>query len=251
MTPRAASYDVFGAKLTPLTLDEILSALRAHVSAREPCIVAYQNLHGLYVRLRDPIVDVLHRHPLTYVHIDGMPLIALCRLCGIPAQRRHRITLVDSIWPVLMLAASQGWRVYFVGGTPAIVEAGANAIRARLPSLDFRGHHGYLDTAGTHEVLQDVRAFTPHLVIVGMGMGAQERWVAQNLEGLAPASVCLVGACMEYLAGAVRTPPRWMGQNGCEWLFRLGENPRRFWRRYLIEPWFVLAHILSHRGGVT
>jgi N-acetylglucosaminyldiphosphoundecaprenol N-acetyl-beta-D-mannosaminyltransferase len=79
-----------------------------------------------------------------------------------------------------------------------------------------------------------------------MGMGRQERWILNNLSEIAPASICTVGACMEYIADSVRTPPRWMGAVGLEWLFRLGENPQRFWHRYLVEPWPVLFHFFSH-----
>jgi N-acetylglucosaminyldiphosphoundecaprenol N-acetyl-beta-D-mannosaminyltransferase len=93
-------------------------------------------------------------------------------------------------------------------------------------------------------VVQDIVDYRPQVLLVGMGMGIQERWILQNLDILSPTSVCTVGACMEYIAGAAATPPRWMGQAGLEWLFRLTENPGRFWYRYLVEPWFVLAYIL-------
>jgi N-acetylglucosaminyldiphosphoundecaprenol N-acetyl-beta-D-mannosaminyltransferase len=59
---------------------------------------------------------------------------------------------------------------------------------------------------------------------------------------------------MDYVAGAIPTPPRWMGQLYLEWLFRLCSEPRRLWKRYLLEPWFVLGLILKHgakRGGIS
>lgn len=240
------SYDLFGAKITPTTRDGLLRLLEEHVASRKQCVIASQNLHGMHVRLWDAALNRLHQLPKTFVHIDGMPLVMLCKMRGIEARRAHRLTLVDWIWPLLELAAAERWRVYYVGAKEDVVRDGAAVVRERLPNLMLRTHHGYfLEPSGRASlaVVQDIVEFQPHVVLVGMGMGVQERWILQNLDILAPASICTVGACMEYIAGAVATPPRWMGQAGLEWLFRFAENPGRFWYRYLVEPWFVLAYI--------
>jgi N-acetylglucosaminyldiphosphoundecaprenol N-acetyl-beta-D-mannosaminyltransferase len=241
------SYDVFGSKVTPMTRPELLALLKAHVEGTRQCVIAYANLHGMRVRMHDASIDELHALPQTFVHIDGMPIVWLCRALGIAARREHRLTLVDWIWQLLEVAAQERWRVYYVGATEAVLRAGVAAIAARLPTLELCVHHGFFDSSDARAddgVVRDIAAFRPDLVLVGMGMGRQERWIKQHLDAVAPASVCALGACMEYLAGAVRTPPRWSGQLGLEWLFRLAENPARFWQRYLVEPWFVLAHIL-------
>lgn len=59
-----------------------------------------------------------------------------------------------------------------------------------------------------------------------------------------PNVILTAGACMDYVAGALPTPPRWMGQLGLEWLFRLLAEPGRLWRRYLLEPWFILGLVV-------
>ena len=80
----------------------------------------------------------------------------------------------------------------------------------------------------------------PDLVIVGMGMPRQEKWLYENKDKLQAGVIITCGAAMEYFAGTVKTPPRWMGRSGMEWLFRFVENPKKFWFRYMIEPWFAL-----------
>jgi N-acetylglucosaminyldiphosphoundecaprenol N-acetyl-beta-D-mannosaminyltransferase len=240
------SYDLFGAKITPMTLDGLMQLITRHVESRTSCVIASQNLHGMHVRLWDTALRMLHALPQTFVHIDGLPLVFMCKLRGIEAKRHHRLTLVDWIWPLLSLAASNGWRVYYVGAKPDVVDAGTAVIAKRLPDLQLRAHHGYFhdpDGRGSWDVLRDISAYRPQLVLVGMGMGVQERWILEHLRALEPATICTVGACMEYIAGVAKTPPRWMGPLGLEWLFRLSENPGRFWYRYLVEPWFVLAYI--------
>jgi N-acetylglucosaminyldiphosphoundecaprenol N-acetyl-beta-D-mannosaminyltransferase len=187
---------------------------------------------------RDPGISQLHRATTTYVVIDGMPLVLLCRLAGIRATRQHRVTNLDLIWPLFSLAEKMAWRVYYLGSSEEVIARGIRTIRTRLPRLKIRVHHGFvgIDCA---DVIADITRFRADLLMVGMGMGLQERWIYRNMAGIAPTIVMPVGALMEYVAGTVRTPPRWMGRFGVEWLFRLVENPRRFWRRYLIEPWLV------------
>jgi N-acetylglucosaminyldiphosphoundecaprenol N-acetyl-beta-D-mannosaminyltransferase len=244
-TPRHVdSYDLYGGKITPVTIDDLLSLLESYVDCGQQCIVASQNMHGLRVRLQDAAMRRLHELPQTYVHIDGMPLVLLSRLRGIQASRRHRVTLVDFIWPLLALAERRAWRVYFLGGSDAVVQAASGRIGARFPRLDFRARQGYFEESSSSAVASQIASFAPHVVLVGMGMGRQESWILDHYEALAPASIVTVGACMEYIAGTVGTPPRWMGRTGLEWLYRFAENPSRFWRRYLIEPWIVLAYVL-------
>lgn len=239
-----SSYDLYGTKITPTTPSQLLELLSSHIEADEQCVVASQNLHGLHVRLWDAASRQLHGLRKTYVHIDGMPIVALCRFNGIDASRKHRVTLNDFIWPLLDLAAKEGWRVCYVGSTTTTLAAATDKVRTRLPHLHLQTHSGYFrDQQESATVAREVAQFDPQLVLVGMGMGRQERWILQHMLTIYPACVVTVGACMEYIAGAAKTPPRWMGHAGCEWMFRLIENPSRFWHRYLVEPWFVLAYI--------
>ena len=70
-------------------------------------------------------------------------------------------------------------------------------------------------------------------------MPRQEQWILENLENIDTNAILTSGACIDYVAGVVKTPPRWMGKIGLEWLYRLITEPRRLWKRYLIEPWFI------------
>jgi N-acetylglucosaminyldiphosphoundecaprenol N-acetyl-beta-D-mannosaminyltransferase len=248
-----ASYEFFGAKITPATAPELCALVDTHVTLERQCVVASQNLHGMYVALNEPAVPSLHRLERTYVHIDGMPIVWLCRLLGIRASAEHRVTLLDLIWPLLELAERRGYRVYLLGGTDSVAQSAARTVAARLPRLALRAHHGFFsdgDAGEATSVVADIRAFETDLLLIGLGMGRQEKWILAHAPSISPASVVTVGACMEYLAGAVRTPPRWLGPLGLEWLFRLVENPKRFWRRYTVEPWVVawnLAGQLARR----
>jgi len=89
-------------------------------------------------------------------------------------------------------------------------------------------------------VLAQIREFQPQVLMVGMGMPRQEYWILDNLPDIAANVVLTAGACFDYLAGVIPTPPRWLGKIGLEWIFRLWHEPRRLWKRYLWEPWLLL-----------
>ena len=77
--------------------------------------------------------------------------------------------------------------------------------------------------------------------MVGMGMPRQELWIHDNFDHLSTTVILPAGAAIDYIAGVVPTPPRWMGKVGLEWTFRLAAEPKRLRHRYLLEPWSVLG----------
>jgi N-acetylglucosaminyldiphosphoundecaprenol N-acetyl-beta-D-mannosaminyltransferase len=146
-------------------------------------------------------------------------------------------------------AVQRGWRVYSVGGKPGVFEAAAVRLRAEYPGLQLEGTHGYFDvapgSADTKAVLARIAAYHPQVLIVGMGMPRQEHWVHDNRAALAASATLIAGAAMDYVAGVVPTPPRGAAAAGFEWLWRFAAEPRRLWRRYLIEPWYVMGLVLA------
>lgn len=243
-----ASYLVFGTKVTPMTTEDLIEFLERQVSCRRKCILAGLNMHALSVSLSDEVFRRVYLLRCAHVYIDGMPIVLLCRLAGLDVRRHHRITSLDFIWPLSRKANLHGWRVYYVGSEPDVLYGGLRAIAAREPGIQMCGHTGFFDhrpdSADNVALLREIAEYRPDVLFVGMGMGMQERWIAENLQSLPDVPIFPVGALMEYLAGSVGTPPRWMGNWGMEWCYRLAGDPRRFWRRYLVEP-LTLAPVLA------
>lgn len=202
--------------------------------------IANVNLHSLHLaQKRGPLRECLCTADA--VHIDGMPVIALCRMLGIPARREHRVTYIDWLRRLFEVAAQEHLRVFFLGSKPGVGERAGDILRRRYAGLLFESHHGYFDAAPDAQdnlgVLEHIHRFDADLLLVGMGMPRQEQWILENRERL-PGGVCLpCGAALDYVAGVVPKPPRWTGRLGVEWLFRLLVEPRRLAHRYLIEPW--------------
>jgi N-acetylglucosaminyldiphosphoundecaprenol N-acetyl-beta-D-mannosaminyltransferase len=157
--------------------------------------------------------------------------------------------LVDWTNPLMEQAASSGWRVFYLGSSKTAAQKGAAQLRKLYPALQIEVSGGYFDaTYGSSEnkaLIERINGYAPDLLMVGMGMPRQEFWTQENSARLnAPVILSSIGAAFDYIAGAVPTPPRWAGQLGLEWLFRLVHDPSRLFSRYIIEPWYVLLMLL-------
>lgn len=237
-------HDCLGFRVNPATIDNYVEAASVAVRHRQPLTVFYHNLHSLYAYFLS--ADLRRCYDKFKVLVDGMPVIWLLKLCGHDVSRDQRITYVDFIWPLLERARDENWRVYHLGQSNEVQQQALQVIRDRLPGLEIGGHHGYFnlqDDAACREVIDSMNAFGTDLVLVGFGAPKQEIWVDKYRGSIEAGALFTCGACMEYVAGHVRTPPRWMGRAGLEWSYRLFENPRRFAFRYFIEP-VILGLIL-------
>ena len=238
------SYSLLGVRVDPLSLAALTAAVTDAVNSGRRCVIANHNLHSICLHRRDERLRAFYRLAhLTF--IDGMSIIFAGRLLGFPMRREHRVTYVDWLDPLMATAAASGWRVMYLGGARGVAHRGAAVLRSRHPRLSIETMHGFFDPARdgeeNREVLREIRTVAPELLMVGMGMPRQEHWILENLPSLPSCVVLTAGAAITYAAGVVPTPPRWAGQIGMEWLFRLVAEPRRLWKRYLLEPWSALG----------
>jgi N-acetylglucosaminyldiphosphoundecaprenol N-acetyl-beta-D-mannosaminyltransferase len=241
--------NVLGVRVSAINMDQALAEIGEWVSTREPSYVCICTVHGVMDCQR--FEDLKHIfNSAGLVTPDGMPLVWLGR-----AKYPH----VSRVYgPDLMLAEfarslSTGHRHYLYGGTNGTGERLATAMRTRFPGLEIVGvlepPFAPLDELVSNETAAVINAARPDVVWVGIGSPKQERWVARMRPLLDAPVLMPVGAAFDFHSGAVRQAPRWMMRSGLEWLFRLMTDPRRLWRRYLIDnPWFVWALALQRLG---
>lgn len=173
---------------------------------------------------------------------DGMPLVWLSRLAG--HDFVSRVYGPDLMLAVMAASVSSGYRHFFYGGREGVADRLADAMRRRFPGVQVIGT--FSPPVGSAEQLCNgptaelINRAQPDIVWVGVSSPKQEFWMS-CMRPLLEAPVLIgVGAAFDFHTGTVRQAPSWMQANGLEWLFRLGQEPWRLWRRYLIDnPWFV------------
>lgn len=250
-SPRDAAHipelRFLGVRMHAMTVEAWLDAVDVAVRTRNNCMMVGQNLHSVYLCHHDETLSRAQEEA-QYVRIDGLPLIWMGRILGLPLSRRHRSGFMDLAWRLFERAETEGWKVYYLGAEPGVAERGAAVIRARYPKLELAFDHGHFDASDgsreNFERIAAIRAWAPDLLIVGMGMPRQERWMAGHRDALDVPAMVASGAAMDFIAGKAKAAPRWLSALGLEWLFRLLAEPTRLWRRYLVEPWFVFGLFL-------
>jgi N-acetylglucosaminyldiphosphoundecaprenol N-acetyl-beta-D-mannosaminyltransferase len=173
---------------------------------------------------------------------DGAPLVWVSRLlgCRIP----ERVAGSDLFMPLMIHAARRQWRVYLLGGAPEVAEAAAKRLKTEFGVNVVGWHSPIVDRDGrdlSGGSVERVRAAQPDLVVVALGNPKQELWTHRAGDALRPAVVLGFGAVLDFLVGKQKRAPQWVARGGFEWLYRLVQEPRRLWKRYLVQdPRFVL-----------
>jgi N-acetylglucosaminyldiphosphoundecaprenol N-acetyl-beta-D-mannosaminyltransferase len=241
-------YSMLRTRVDALTIEDLHARIAESIRNGSRRIFASHNLHSLYLQRTDAKLRSFYERA-DYIRIDGMAIVLLGRLLGLPLRREHRVTYVDWLPLFMAEAARLGWRVFYLGSRPAVAESAASTLRARFPDLQIATAHGYFDARAdgpeNERVIDAINAFGPHVLMVGMGMPRQQHWVLENHEKLAVNAISTSGAALDYVVGEMPTPPRWAGRIGLEWLFRLAAEPRRLAGRYLVEPWYILPLVLK------
>jgi N-acetylglucosaminyldiphosphoundecaprenol N-acetyl-beta-D-mannosaminyltransferase len=246
---RANSYFLSGIQMDALGDAGVVRLMEEMIATGESYVLGNHNMHSLYVWYHEPRMREFYSLA-DYVYIDGMLLILLGKIFGLPLKRKDRAACLDFLPSFAAQAAAHGWRIYSLGCEPGVGEKATERLRQLYPGLQIRTHHGHFNTeklgAENQAVLSEINAYAPHLLMVGMGMPRQELWITQNRLELKANVITTTGATMDYIAGVKATPPRWLGPLYLEGFYRLITEPTRLFRRYLIEPWFVLRTATAH-----
>ena len=202
--------------------------------------VMYVNAHVVnQSRAMPELADALGRADLVYC--DGYGVRLAARTLDLPVP--HRMTGADWVWGLAALCEAEDKSLYLLGADPKLARAAADRLRRWYPRLRIAGsHHGYaeLGSPQNERVIEDINAASPDIVLVGMGTPKQELWVDRYADRLQADVLWTVGALFDYIAGRVPRAPRWLADNGLEWIFRLAIEPHRMWRRYLLgNPAFL------------
>ena len=243
--PTRPSASIFDIPIDLAQPAELLRTISGWAAERRTRRVMYVNAHVVnQSRMTPGLGAALRRADLVYC--DGYGVRLAARVLDLPVP--HRMTGADWIWGLAALCELSDQPIYLLGSEPPIAREAAQRLKRWYPRLDVVGaHHGFfeLDSPHNERVIEHINAHGPAIVLVGMGTPKQELWVDRYADRLEGAVVWTVGALFDYVSGHMPRAPRWLADNGLEWIFRLAIEPQRMWRRYLMGNPVFLKRVLT------
>jgi N-acetylglucosaminyldiphosphoundecaprenol N-acetyl-beta-D-mannosaminyltransferase len=178
------------------------------------------------------------------VNVDGMGVVWGARLCGIPVP--ERVTGIDLMDALLMLASKKGYRVYFLGARRDVLERAIAEMRRRYTGLQIAGyHHGYYASQQEAEVVALIAEARVDMLFVALPTPRKERFTMRNAHLLGVPFIMGVGGSIDVIAGRVRRAPSPLQAAGLEWAYRLVQEPWRLGGRYLVTNTIFLGLLIG------
>jgi N-acetylglucosaminyldiphosphoundecaprenol N-acetyl-beta-D-mannosaminyltransferase len=235
-TRQIPKVPIFGIGVSVTDYTDGCAAIMDAARTRRSYAVSALATHGLTEAARDGEFGELV-NSIELVTPDGQPVRwAMNMLHGTALS--ERVYGPDLVAAVCAAAAAERMSVYLYGSTPETCRKVADELPRRYPGLRIAGLQPdrFRDATADEDAedVQRIRASGADIVLVGRGCPRQERWVALH-RGLLAVPMLAVGAAFDYIAGNITRPPGWMQRVGLEWLFRLYQEPRRLFRRYLVH----------------
>ncbi|MES2709737.1 MAG: WecB/TagA/CpsF family glycosyltransferase [Verrucomicrobiota bacterium] len=242
--------NILGVGLSAINLRTAGDAIHEAIAERRKGYVCVTGVHGVTEAQDDPAFREILNHSFLTTP-DGMPMV----WCGWKEGRKDmdRVYGPDLMLQVFEEGVERGVRHFFYGGREGVAELLKQKLEAKFPGVIITGCYTppfrALNDEERAALRERVREEKPDIIWVGLSTPKQERFMAEYLPLLDTTLMFGVGAAFDFHAGMVPQAPRWMQRSGLEWFYRLTKEPRRLWRRYLINnPLFIGRIFLQWTG---
>lgn len=223
---------LFGIPISPIRLANALEIIHTTISDKKQLHIGVVNAAKVVNMRRNKELrdDVLSSD---LILADGVSIVWASRLLG--GSLPERVTGIDLMMGMLRQGDRYGYRMYCLGATAEVLDKVADRIAAEFPNVRLVGkQNGYFTSEEEESVAGNIAAASPDILLVAMTSPKKERFMARWGNSLGVPVFHGVGGSFDVFAGKVqRAPERWQ-RLGLEWLYRLKQEPRRLWRRYLV-----------------
>lgn len=235
-----------------VTMDEALYRIDELIQEDRSAYVVTPNVDHLVQLEQGGELNEVYKHA-DLILTDGKPLIWISRWYGIPIK--EKISGSDLFPRLCALAADRGYKMFFLGAAEGVAATAAKNLKKRFPKLQVVGTYsppfGFeKDENELIEIKKRIQEMRPHILIVGLGCPKQELFIFRHREELGVPISLGLGASLDFEAGNIRRAPKWMADNGLEWLFRITQDPKRMAKRYLVDDRKILRMALKYKRKV-
>jgi len=235
----------FNININPLNIIEFVNIIDDNVSTANKIIQNGLNSFSIVeLNKNKELVDAFNNSDL--VSIDGMSLVWALRFLGhsIP----ERVACPDLAEEILTLANKKKLRIYFLGSSQQDLQTAVKNIASIYPNLVIAGYHsGYFRTSEEQIIVEEINKTNPHILFLGMPTPKKELFMKNHRDDLIFNYSLGVGGLFDIFSGKIRRAPKWMQKNGIEWIYRLLQEPKRMWKRYLFGNTLFLYLVLKEK----
>lgn len=237
-------YCLLGLPFDAVEMAGTVRRLRQAVRERQPCFLSTPNLNFLIgcltdVRFRASVIN----SDLSIA--DGMPLVWIARLLGIPIRER---VSGGTLFDTLRYGPGEQLSVFFFGGPDGAAEAACGRLTYEDKGLTCVGYEspgfGSIEEMSTEEIIQRVNASKADFLVVALGARKGQAWIVHNRQRVNVPVISHLGSVLNFAAGTVNWAPAWMRNVGLEWLWRIKEEPM-LWRRYVRDGLALLTLLVT------
>jgi exopolysaccharide biosynthesis WecB/TagA/CpsF family protein len=241
--------DLLGVQVSATTYDEVCDVIVSAVRAEEPAVVSFHAVHAIVTSSGDQ--ELLRKvNDFDLIAPDGQPVRwALNSLynAGLP----DRVCGPELMLRLCDRAALEGIPIYLYGSSPAVIDALSQNLTQQFEGLMIAGAESppfrKLTDAEDEEMVRRINDSGAGIVFIGLGCPKQDHFAADHRDRIRGVQVC-VGAAFDFHAGVKKSAPVWMQRRGLEWVYRLVQEPRRLWRRYLVTNTLFVQKFLIQWG---
>jgi len=215
-----------------LTMSEVLNICIDHIAARRGLLIGVVNVAKIVnVRKDRELRAALDEADI--VLADGAPIVWLSKMVGRPLPQR--VAGIDIMFELLKEANNRSYGIYFLGAKPAVVEKVIHVVRRDYPGVRIAGYRdGYFSEQDEQNVAEEIKNSRADILFVAISPPRKEVFLGKWREFMDVPICHGVGGSFDVVAGVARRAPVWMQKCGLEWLYRLIQEPRRMWKRYLV-----------------
>ncbi len=249
--PAPPELDFFGISIVNTTMDEAIDWILQGATTSPAQLMAFVNPDCLNIAYRHDEYRSILQHA-SRVLPDGIGIHIGCRILG--TSLRANINGTD-LFPRLCAALNEQpeLSLFLLGAQAGVADQVAQNMQARFPQLRIAGtQHGYFDPEDDLRVIERINSSGANILLVAFGAPRQELWLAKYREQLRPGVVMGVGGLFDFYSGRIPRAPQWLRELGLEWTWRLLQEPKRMWRRYVIgNPLFLFRVLRQARQSAA
>jgi N-acetylglucosaminyldiphosphoundecaprenol N-acetyl-beta-D-mannosaminyltransferase len=240
------STKILGVRVDLVSLNQSLSIIDNFISSRKTHQIVVVNVAKIVKSIKDVFLkQIIDEADLSGA--DGMPLVWVSKLFGKPIP--GRVNGTDLMENLIERSVNKGYRIFFLGAEQEVVKKVVHIYQSKFPKLQIAGYrNGYFSPQEESSIANEIGKSKADILFVAFGTPKKEIFIKKYKDIMNVPVIHGVGGSFDVITGKTKRAPLWMQKSGLEWFFRIIQEPKRMWKRYLVTNtlfiWYLLLKLL-------